>query len=264
MKFEEPLVIVNDDATDAFHQRLEHGSTLRKAMIRFGIPKQPTNEALRRRSESCRASIPENNGTTKVTSAAEICDKRASSLGRGCASVPLEDLFLSKGSALHFRKGECKPCAWRWKSGGCSNSVNCLFCHLCDQGALKLRKHERRRVAKNMRQGETKNEAIATAVMASSAETYPAPVDGFFFAPPPGLAFCIEASHQPSRDSQRWTNYQTGLPTSSRHKPRGKRWAKPESKPQADPHVIRMVASELWLHPTFAPERHLLQEAIAI
>lgn len=45
----------------------------------------------------------------------------------------------SKGSALHGT-GQCKPCAWFWKPRGCSNAVDCSYCHACPAGALKERK----------------------------------------------------------------------------------------------------------------------------
>mmetsp|Transcript_40569 Transcript_40569/g.75535 ORF Transcript_40569/g.75535 Transcript_40569/m.75535 type:complete len:261 (+) Transcript_40569:73-855(+) len=45
----------------------------------------------------------------------------------------------SQGSAMHS-SGQCKPCAWFWKSRGCSNAVFCDYCHLCPPGALKERK----------------------------------------------------------------------------------------------------------------------------
>ena len=43
------------------------------------------------------------------------------------------------GSVMHAA-GECKPCAWFWKSRGCTNGVDCDYCHLCPSGALKERK----------------------------------------------------------------------------------------------------------------------------
>jgi len=46
---------------------------------------------------------------------------------------------LSVGSAIHFA-GDCKPCAWRWKTGGCANKLSCRFCHICPDGALKKRR----------------------------------------------------------------------------------------------------------------------------
>jgi len=46
---------------------------------------------------------------------------------------------LSVGSAMHFA-GDCKPCAWRWKTGGCANKLSCRFCHICADGALKKRR----------------------------------------------------------------------------------------------------------------------------
>lgn len=44
----------------------------------------------------------------------------------------------STGSALH--PGRCRPCAWFWKSQGCSNAKACAHCHLCPEGELKIRK----------------------------------------------------------------------------------------------------------------------------
>jgi len=59
----------------------------------------------------------------------------------GIASDPEEDVdqTLSVGSAMHFA-GDCKPCAWRWKTGGCANKLSCRFCHICPDGALKKRR----------------------------------------------------------------------------------------------------------------------------
>mmetsp|Transcript_99842 Transcript_99842/g.177105 ORF Transcript_99842/g.177105 Transcript_99842/m.177105 type:complete len:172 (+) Transcript_99842:79-594(+) len=48
----------------------------------------------------------------------------------------------SLGSIGH-REGACRPCAWHWKEGGCHKGTTCEFCHLCDAGAVKLRKKKR-------------------------------------------------------------------------------------------------------------------------
>jgi hypothetical protein len=45
----------------------------------------------------------------------------------------------SIGSALHAM-GKCKPCAWHWKPGGCTNGKECCHCHLCPSGELKGRR----------------------------------------------------------------------------------------------------------------------------
>lgn len=47
--------------------------------------------------------------------------------------------LLSKGSAYH-QQGQCRPCAWMWKAGGCQNADTCEYCHLCPEGELKHRK----------------------------------------------------------------------------------------------------------------------------
>lgn len=48
----------------------------------------------------------------------------------------------SAGASLHER-GLCKPCGWNRKPGGCSKGVDCEFCHVCDDGALKRKKKNR-------------------------------------------------------------------------------------------------------------------------
>jgi len=45
----------------------------------------------------------------------------------------------SYGSALHFT-GDCRPCVWHWKPGGCSNGEDCFHCHLCPKNEVKSRK----------------------------------------------------------------------------------------------------------------------------
>merc|ERR1712061_151498 len=48
----------------------------------------------------------------------------------------------SKGSAQHGT-GKCRPCAWFHKPQGCSNALECSYCHLCDENELKSRKEEK-------------------------------------------------------------------------------------------------------------------------
>merc|ERR1719321_2329499 len=65
--------------------------------------------------------------------------------------VPLPPLNLaadperySQGAALHPE--QCKPCAWFWKKaggGGCDSGAACIFCHMCEDGALKQRKKDK-------------------------------------------------------------------------------------------------------------------------
>ncbi|CAK0890327.1 unnamed protein product [Prorocentrum cordatum] len=54
----------------------------------------------------------------------------------------------SEGSAGHWR-GECEPCAWFWRPGGCSHAEACRRCHLCPDGAIQAR----RRAKKELRRG---------------------------------------------------------------------------------------------------------------
>merc|ERR1712166_1345492 len=61
----------------------------------------------------------------------------------------------SIGSAYH-ETGTCKPCAFLWKDPkqpGCQNGRDCVFCHLCPAGEVKLRKKQKtfmRKVSKNL------------------------------------------------------------------------------------------------------------------
>lgn len=53
--------------------------------------------------------------------------------------LPLPPETPSHGSTLH-RTGDCRPCGWFWKPGGCQYGENCSYCHLCSQTELKARK----------------------------------------------------------------------------------------------------------------------------
>eukprot|EP00927_Polykrikos_kofoidii_P073811 TRINITY_DN69830_c0_g1_i1.p1 TRINITY_DN69830_c0_g1~~TRINITY_DN69830_c0_g1_i1.p1 ORF type:complete len:572 (-),score=87.00 TRINITY_DN69830_c0_g1_i1:359-2074(-) len=53
--------------------------------------------------------------------------------------MPQPMLLPSVGSSGHGT-GLCRPCAWFWKPQGCVNGQECLHCHLCPDGELKVRK----------------------------------------------------------------------------------------------------------------------------
>lgn len=46
---------------------------------------------------------------------------------------------VSVGSSLHA-SGQCRPCAWYWKPGGCKNGSACRHCHTCPEGSVKALK----------------------------------------------------------------------------------------------------------------------------
>merc|ERR1712151_814947 len=52
------------------------------------------------------------------------------------------------GSAQHHLGG-CKPCAFFWKPAGCSNGVDCVYCHLCDAHEKKRRQKEKKALIKS-------------------------------------------------------------------------------------------------------------------
>lgn len=62
----------------------------------------------------------------------------------------------SIGSKLH-ETGQCRPCAWLYKPGGCRNGSQCGHCHLCPEGEIKARKREK--VASMLRQSPIDSEA---------------------------------------------------------------------------------------------------------
>merc|ERR1719401_2276756 len=49
----------------------------------------------------------------------------------------------SVGAELHW-KSECQPCIHAWKPDGCSNGINCLFCHLCEDGKFQEAKNAKK------------------------------------------------------------------------------------------------------------------------
>jgi len=75
---------------------------------------------------------------TKVVSIAEAIPEPA--LGTG---------ELPTMGSLGHRLGNCKPCAFM-HTKGCSNGVNCPFCHLCSPGERKRRQKQRINTANKM------------------------------------------------------------------------------------------------------------------
>jgi hypothetical protein len=54
-------------------------------------------------------------------------------------SSEVRSAYSSIGSELHAI-GQCRPCGWFWKPTGCQNGAECLHCHLCPEGEIKIRK----------------------------------------------------------------------------------------------------------------------------
>lgn len=83
----------------------------------------------------------------------------------GLASLPTDQGLAkpdgpmpSVGAEKHDL-GECKPCAWFWKPGSCSNGKDCKHCHLCPEGELKSRKRLKMRTAQQSKSPERRKEA---------------------------------------------------------------------------------------------------------
>jgi len=83
-----------------------------------------------------------------------------------------EGYLPSKGAVDHA-SGECKPCAWHWKPGGCTNGYDCDFCHLCGDNQLRDRRRARlafikeaekaQRMMKNKKKAAIRNRVQKTA-----------------------------------------------------------------------------------------------------
>jgi len=111
----------------------------------------------------------------------------------GLATVPP---LPSKGSALHGT-GNCKPCGFLWKAGGCSNGRECRHCHLCHEGEIKDRKQKKMTAMRKMAQLGAEQAWPQDVVFANSMAALPmyvplplAPFSCGFTPspPPPGLA----------------------------------------------------------------------------
>lgn len=66
--------------------------------------------------------------------------------------------------SIYHRFGTCKPCSFLHKRG-CSNGVNCQFCHLCDAGEKK-----RRQKAKKMQLQDMMREMETTAPIDAASD----------------------------------------------------------------------------------------------
>eukprot|EP00438_Fugacium_kawagutii_P033859 Skav232699 [mRNA] locus=scaffold1113:1188:1808:- [translate_table: standard] len=53
--------------------------------------------------------------------------------------------------AVRHAQGDCKPCAWFWRPGGCTRGEACQHCHLCPRGALQKKKRQNRQVLRAAR-----------------------------------------------------------------------------------------------------------------
>jgi len=87
--------------------------------------------------------------------------------------------IATPGSTLH-ESGECRPCAWFYKTQGCLNGADCRHCHLCPEGEIKARKKSK----VDMIRTASQQSDASTSLMAeaqSGQETGEIP-------PPPGLA----------------------------------------------------------------------------
>merc|ERR550514_967623 len=55
--------------------------------------------------------------------------------------------IFSVGSQAH-QYGQCRPCGFVHKDGGCTKGASCPFCHLCPAGTIKERKQMKKNVLK--------------------------------------------------------------------------------------------------------------------
>merc|ERR1711977_621744 len=57
---------------------------------------------------------------------------------------------VSIGSHGH-QYGQCRPCGFVHKEGGCTKGASCPFCHLCPPGTIKQQKQMKKQVRKIQR-----------------------------------------------------------------------------------------------------------------
>jgi len=79
---------------------------------------------------------------------------------------------LTPGSALHG-SGNCKPCAWFWKPSGCQRGQACMYCHLCPEGELKLRKKAKHAQMRSENSDASPSAAAGAGVRAAHPERRP-------------------------------------------------------------------------------------------
>lgn len=86
-------------------------------------------------------------------------------------------LVASAGSLLH-EKRRCKPCAFA-HTKGCTNGINCQFCHLCGPDEKRRRQKDRwenkRRSWRQFRQRDKKERAAGSEKGAAAADAEAAP-----------------------------------------------------------------------------------------
>jgi len=75
----------------------------------------------------------------------------------------------SHGSLLH-KTGNCQPCGWYWKPGGCQKGKTCTRCHFCPDGEVKALKKTQRTM---MKLGLVTPKAGIAAKCKGSDETHP-------------------------------------------------------------------------------------------
>lgn len=84
---------------------------------------------------------PLTNLTTGVAPSERLSEANVSQAGMAPPGLSSDRRLASIGSAEHST-GNCKPCAFFWKPGGCLNGQLCCHCHLCPGGAVKQRKKQ--------------------------------------------------------------------------------------------------------------------------
>lgn len=95
-----------------------------------------------------RAASPSPEPPMTPTGSSSISSEVATGSGDSETATSVDDgAATSRGASLHAT-GQCKPCAWNWKPGGCRNGADCRHCHVCDQNELKRRRCERLRQLK--------------------------------------------------------------------------------------------------------------------
>lgn len=125
------------------------------------ISSQHLEIATRRRASveaSGQQSNPEQQGNISRTAGPEV-----KNFASGCSAQPeltklvKESLSSTSGGQIwsagaeSHAEGRCRPCAWQWQENGCAKGVDCPFCHLCNEAALKEKSKRWKKAAKQIK-----------------------------------------------------------------------------------------------------------------
>lgn len=117
---ESPAVAAAAHFDESVWQEEDRQTLLAEALLETGPPKA--------QEEQHRERAPCLDGGSRAAAAATAADHFDEGVWQ--ADPPFEQPML----AVHL-SGDCRPCPWFWRPGGCHNGDGCAHCHFCHAGA---------------------------------------------------------------------------------------------------------------------------------